>query len=46
MVGVAKRSLAGIKAGDYVAPTSVKGADGSLTAARIIAEKDRVKPLM
>ena len=46
MVGVAKRSLADIKAGDYVASTSVKGADGSLTAARITAEKDGVKPPM
>jgi hypothetical protein len=33
--GVAKRSLADIKAGDYVASTSVKGADGKLRAIEV-----------
>src|SRR6266576_1581549 len=33
--GVAKRSLADIKAGDYVASTSVKGTDGKLHAVEI-----------
>lgn len=33
--GVAKRNLADIKAGDYVASTSVKGADGQLHAVEI-----------
>jgi hypothetical protein len=33
--GVARRSLADIKAGDYVASTSVKGADGKLQAVEI-----------
>lgn len=33
--GVAKRTLADIKAGDYVASTSVKGADGKLHAVEI-----------
>jgi hypothetical protein len=35
VLGVAKRSLADIKAGDYVASTSVKGADGHLHALEI-----------
>ena len=35
VVGVAKRSLGDIKAGDYVASTSVKGTDGSLHALEI-----------
>lgn len=34
--GVAKRSLADIKAGDYVASTSVRGADGNLNAIAIL----------
>ena len=33
--GVAKRSLADIKEGDYVASTSVKGADGKLRAIEV-----------
>jgi hypothetical protein len=33
--GVAKRSLADIKEGDYVASTSVKGADGKLRAVEV-----------
>lgn len=33
--GVAKRSLSDIKAGDYVASTSVKGTDGNLHAVEI-----------
>jgi hypothetical protein len=33
--GVAKRSLGDIKAGDYVASTSVKGADGKLHAVEV-----------
>src|SRR5919198_2955379 len=33
--GVAKRSLTDIKAGDYVASTSVKGTDGKLHAVEI-----------
>jgi hypothetical protein len=33
--GVAKRSLADIKAGDYVASTSVKGTDGKLHAIEV-----------
>jgi len=35
VVGVAKRSLGDIKAGDYVASTSVKGTDGNLHALEI-----------
>jgi hypothetical protein len=35
VVGVAKRSLSDIKAGDYVASTSVKGTDGNLHALEI-----------
>jgi hypothetical protein len=35
VVGVAKRSLGDIKAGDYVASTSVKGTDGNLQALEI-----------
>ena len=35
VVGLAKRSLAAIKAGDYVASTSVKGTDGNLHALEI-----------
>jgi hypothetical protein len=35
VAGVVKRSLADIKAGDYVASTSVKGADGKLHALEI-----------
>jgi len=35
VVGVAKRSLGDIKAGDYVASTSVKGTDGNLHAVEI-----------
>ena len=33
--GIAKRSLADIKEGDYVASTSVKGADGKLRAIEV-----------
>ena len=35
VVGVAKRTLSDIKAGDYVASTSVKGPDGNLHALEI-----------
>jgi hypothetical protein len=35
VIGVAKRSLSDIKAGDYVASTSAKGADGQLHAIEI-----------
>jgi hypothetical protein len=35
VVGVAKRSLSDIKAGDYVASTSVKGTDGKLHAVEV-----------
>lgn len=35
VTGVAKRSLADIKAGDYVASTSVKGTDGKLHAIEV-----------
>ena len=35
VVGVAKRTLSDIKAGDYVASTSVKGTDGNLHALEI-----------
>ncbi len=35
VVGVAKRSLADIKAGDYVASTSAKGTDGKLHAIEV-----------
>ena len=35
VVGLAKRSLAAIKAGDYVASTSVKGTDGKLHAIEV-----------
>jgi hypothetical protein len=35
VLGVAKRSLSDIKAGDYVASTSAKGADGKLHAIEI-----------
>lgn len=35
VVGVAKRSLSDIKAGDYVASTSVRGTDGKLHAVEV-----------
>jgi len=35
VVGVAKRSLSDIKAGDYIASTSVKGTDGKLHAVEV-----------
>jgi len=46
VVGVEKKRLSDIKAGDYVGAASLKGADGSLTAARVTAEKNGVKPPM
>jgi hypothetical protein len=50
VVGVAKRSLGGdaslLKPGAAIFCIAQKKADGSLTAARITAEKDGVKPPM
>ena|SRR5271155_3378714 len=44
VITLVKKSVADIKAGDYVASTGVKGTheDGKLTSARLYAEKDGI----